>query len=195
MIGYIKGTLDDAGEDYIILDNNGIGYIIGMPINDIEKVKEIKTNIKVFTLQHVREDNISLFGFLSKDKLNLFKLLLGVSGVGPKAALSIISSTEPQWLIMAIISSDEKTLCKAQGVGKKLAQRIILELKDKFKNYNIGSELPILDDSISEEMEAVGALMALGYSRQEALGAIKNLDPALSLEDSIKQALKSLMRG
>jgi Holliday junction DNA helicase RuvA len=130
MVAFIKGKIEELGEDYIIIDNNGMGYYISMPFPEIEKLKHNKDYVKIYTYQHIREDNISLFGFLDKEKLDTFKMLINVSGVGPKAAISIISAIEPSSIALAIITDDEKTLCSAQGVGKKLAQRIILELKD-----------------------------------------------------------------
>lgn len=197
MIAFIKGRIEEYGEEYVVIDNNGIGYYITMPSTEVEKVKNNKDIIKIFTYQHVREDNISLYGFLDNEKLNMFKMLINVSGVGPKAAIAIISSIEPQGMILAIITGDEKTLCKAQGVGKKLAQRIILELKDKFKNYDFLEQKveSNTNTNYGDELEAVGALMALGYTRQEAMGAIKNIDSSLGIEEIVKQALKSLMRG
>lgn len=195
MIAFIKGKIEEYGEEYVIIDNNGMGYYINMPSNEIDKLKNNKEIVKIYTYQHVREDNIGLFGFLDNEKLNMFKLLINVSGVGPKAAIAIISSMEPQSLILAIITGDEKTLCKAQGVGKKLAQRIILELRDKFKNYDFLDKNNVQDSNIDDEFEAIGALMALGYTRQEALGAIKNTDTSKGIEEVVKQALKSLMRG
>lgn len=199
MIAYIKGKLEEAGEDYAVIDHNGMGYLIGMSMNDLEQLRKQEGIVKVFTYQHVREDNISLFGFLTAEKLNLFKLLIGVSGVGPKAAISIISSNEPANIILAILTSDDRTLCKAAGVGKKLALRIILELKDKFKNYEsmtgAGFELEPEGMGQSAEQEAVGALMALGYTRGEAASALQKVDRTQSLEEVVKQALRTLMRG
>jgi Holliday junction DNA helicase RuvA len=122
-------------------------------------------------------------------------MLINVSGVGPKAALSMLSSISPSNMILAIISSDEKTLCKAQGIGKKLAQRIILELKDKFKNYDFIISKDEDGTELNEEFEAVGALMALGYTRQEAVSAVSKVDKNNSIEEIIKQALKLLMKG
>lgn len=196
MIAYIRGLIEEYGEDYIIIDNNGIGYYISMPTNEIENLKKLKGVVKINTYHYVREDSIDLFGFLEKEGLNMFKLLLNISGVGPKAALSMLSSLSPQNMTLAIITGDEKALCKAQGVGKKLAQRIILELKDKFKNYDFLSsddtEVTHADDSI----EAVEALMALGYTRQEAALAIKKVDTdGKGLEEIVKLALKVLMKG
>lgn len=196
MIAYIKGIIDDCYEDHIIIDNNGMGYAIYMSINEIEKIKNTKDIIKVYTYQYVREDAIGLYGFLDKDALNMFKMLIGVSGVGPKAAISILSSIVPSNIVLAIISNDDKTLCKAQGIGKKIAQRIILELKDKFKNYDL--TLQSKEDDYPQEdeaFEALGALMSLGYTRQEAACALNKVDKNLCVEDIVKQALKVLMRG
>jgi holliday junction DNA helicase RuvA len=195
MITFIKGIIEECGEEYVIIDNNGIGYQISMPATEISKLKNNKEVIKIYTYQHVREDYIGLFGFLDNEKLNMFKMLINVSGVGPKAAISIISSIEPQKIVLSIITGDEKTLCTAQGVGKKLAQRIILELRDKFKNYDFLDQKNTSDNNMGEELEAIGALLALGYTRQEAIGAIKNTDPSKGIEEVVKQALKSLMRG
>ncbi|MCX7885420.1 MAG: Holliday junction branch migration protein RuvA [Caloramator sp.] len=198
MIAYIKGHIEIVGDDYIIIDNNGIGYLIYMPFSDIERLKNHKENVKINTYQYVREDSVGLFGFLSTEGLNMFKMLINVSGVGPKAALSILSSVSPQNLILAIIMGDDKTLCRAQGIGKKLAQRIILELKDKFKDYDLTLQDEKGNDysEKDEGMEALAALMALGYTRQEAFSAIKQVDDGtLSIEEIVKKSLKFLMRG
>jgi holliday junction DNA helicase RuvA len=195
MIAFIKGKIEEIGEDYVIIDNNGMGYHISMPFTEIEKLKNNKDFVKIYTYQHIREDNISLFGFLDNEKLDMFKMLINVSGVGPKAAVSIISSIEPGSIALAIITSDEKTLCTAQGVGKKLAQRIILELKDKFKNYDFLSPGTAAVENVSEEFEAISALLSLGYSRTEALSALSGIDKSKSIEEIVKLALKSLMRG
>ena len=204
MIAFIKGKIEEYGEEYVIIDNNGIGYYVNMPGTEVEKIKNNKDVVKLYTYQHVREDYIGLFGFLDKERLSMFKMLLNVSGVGPKAAISITSGIEPQSIILAIITNDEKTLCKAQGVGKKLAQRIILELKDKFKNYDFINEgnIDLANSNGSgsgsdnnDSTEALGALMALGYTRQEAVSALKNIDMSNGIEEIVKQALRSLMRG
>ncbi|SKA80996.1 Holliday junction DNA helicase subunit RuvA [Caloramator quimbayensis] len=198
MIAYIKGDIEVMGDDYIIIDNNGIGYLINMPLSDIEKLKNQRENVKINTYQYVREDAIGLFGFLSTEGLNMFKMLINVSGVGPKAALSILSSVSPSNLILSIIMGDEKTLCRAQGIGKKLAQRIILELKDKFKDYDLTQKGKNDNNDYAENdgMEALAALMALGYTRQEAASAIKQVDDGtLGIEEIVKRSLKFLMRG
>lgn len=196
MIAYIRGLIEEYGEDYIIIDNNGIGYYISMPINEIEKVKGQKGIVKINTYHYVREDSIDLFGFLEQESLNMFKLLLNISGVGPKAALSMLSSLSPQNMTLAIITGDEKALCKAQGVGKKLAQRIILELKDKFRNYDFLSKDEGETIQANDSMEAINALMSLGYTRQEAALTIKKVDTeGMEIEEIVKLALKALMKG
>ncbi len=196
MIAYIRGLIEEYGEDYIVIDNNGIGYYISMPVNEIECVKGQKGIVKINTYHYVREDSIDLFGFLEKDGLNMFKLLLNISGVGPKAALSMLSALSPQNITLAIITGDEKALCKAQGVGKKLAQRIILELKDKFKNYDFQSKDEGESILANDSMEAISALMSLGYTRQEAALAIKKVGTEdKDIKEIVKLALKALMKG
>ncbi len=196
MIAYIRGLVEEIGENYVIIDNNGIGYYISMPVSEIESLKKLKGVVKINTYHHVREDSIDLFGFIGKESLNMFEMLLNVSGVGPKAALSILSALSPQNITLAIITGDEKNLCKAQGVGKKLAQRIILELKDKFKNYDFMPNDEGEDTKYSDSMEILGALMSLGYTRQEAINAIKRVNTeGKSIEEIVKLALKVLMKG
>jgi Holliday junction DNA helicase RuvA len=197
MIAFIKGTIEEVSTDSILIDCNGVGYKVFMPSNQIEKIKSIQGRIKVHTYYYVREDQVNLYGFMDKEGLNMFNMLIGVSGVGPKAALSILSAVPPSSLILSIITEDEKSLCKAQGVGKKMSQRIILELRDKLKNYNIASSLPESDEVYGENetAEALGALMTLGYTKQEAAGALNKIDKSLAIEEKVKQALKLLMRG
>lgn len=196
MIAYVRGLVEEIGEDYVIIDNNGIGYYISMPMNEIENLKKQKGVVKINTYHYVREDSIDLFGFLDKEGLNMFKMLLNISGVGPKAALSMLSALSPQSMTLAIITGDEKAICKAQGVGKKLAQRIILELKDKFKNYDFLPSDEVETTQFTDSMEAVGALMSLGYTRQEAAMAIKKINAeGKSIEEIVKLALKVLMKG
>lgn len=196
MFAYIKGTVTFVLDDYAVVENNGIGYMIFMPSRDLDALRD-KKNVLVYTYYYVREDNISLYGFLDKESLNIFKLLLGVSGVGPKAALSILSCTTPSSFILSVVTKDDKTLSKAQGIGKKLAQRIILELKDKFKDYEFANEKEedkreFLDKDVSKE--AIAALLTLGYTKQEAIQAVKRVEGASSVEDYIKGALKFLMK-
>ncbi|MDF2675147.1 MAG: ruvA [Clostridiales bacterium] len=196
MIAYIRGLIEEYGDDYVIIDNNGIGYYVSMPVSEIENLKKQKGVVKINTFHYVREDSIDLFGFSEKESLKMFKLLLNVSGVGPKAALAMLSALSPQNITLAIVTGDEKALLKAQGVGKKIAQRIILELKDKFKNYDFLSndETDIIQSN--DSMEAIGALMSLGYTRQEAAFAIRKVDSeGKGIEEIVKLSLKVLMKG
>lgn len=197
MIAFIKGTIEEVLTDSILIDCNGVGYKVFMPSSQIEKIKNMQEKIKVHTYYYVREDQASLYGFMDKEGLNMFNMLIGVTGVGPKAALSILSAVPPSSLIISIITGDEKSLCKAQGVGKKMSQRIILELRDKLKDYNIASSLPESDNvySENEDAEALGALLSLGYTKQEAAGALNKIDQSLTIEEKVKQSLKLLMRG
>ena len=195
MIAYVKGTVECTGEDYAVIDNNGIGYYISMPVNDVQRIKNEKGTVKVNTYHYVREDAIGLYGFIDIDALNIFKLLINVSGVGPKAALSMLSSISPESIILAIMAEDDKKLCKAQGVGKKIASRIILELKDKFKNYDMN---PADNENIEKSdnvFEAISALIALGYTRSEAVSAVQKAGKQDGVEAIVKQALKILMKG
>lgn len=195
MIAYVKGTVECTGEDYAVIDNNGIGYYISMPVNDVQRIKNEKGTVKVNTYHYVREDAIGLYGFIDIDALNIFKLLINVSGVGPKAALSMLSSISPESIILAIMAEDDKKLCKAQGVGKKIASRIILELKDKFKNYDMN---PADNENIEKSdnvFEAISALAALGYTRSEAVSAVQKAGKQDSVEAIVKLALKILMKG
>lgn len=195
MIAYVKGTVEYSGEDYAVIDNNGIGYYISMPVSDVQKIKDEKGIIKINTYHYVREDAIGLYGFIDIDALNIFKLLINVSGVGPKAALSMLSSISPEGIILAIITEDCKELCKAQGVGKKLASRIILELKDKFKNYDMTNTDSENIEKSSDVFEAISALAALGYTRSEAVAAVQKTGKLNGVEEIVKQALKFLMKG
>ncbi|MEG0481354.1 MAG: Holliday junction branch migration protein RuvA [Clostridium sp.] len=200
MIAFVKGKVFDISEDHVIIDNNGIGYIIYMPLRDIEKIKKKDDEVLIHTYHYVREDGEMLYGFYNRESLHLFKNLIGVSGVGPKAGLSILSTVDATTLVIAVAGADDKTIAKAPGIGKKTAQRIILELRDKFKKLNIEEALPLF--SLPEEKvdtskisEAIEALMALGYSKTEASNVVTGIDAAMSLEDIIKEALKHLMRG
>lgn len=200
MIAFVKGKVFEYGEDYIIIDNMGIGYVIYMPFQDMERIKKVDDQIMVHTYHYVREDQQLLYGFQNRESLHLFKNLIGVSGVGPKAGLSILSTVSPGDFILAVISGDEKTISKAPGIGKKSAQRIILELRDKFKKLNIQTPLPLFsigeeNEDVSKVLEATEGLMGLGYTKQEAVKVLSQIDGSITLECMIKEALKLLMKG
>lgn len=196
MIAYIKGVLDTKQNEYIIIDVQGIGYKVFMPTNSIDNLGEIGETVKVYTHYYVREDNISLYGFLTNEELRMFELLLSVSGVGAKSATSMLSEISPSKFALAVITDDVTSLTKIPGVGKKTAARIILELKDKLKTEqalekNEKIEIQTKEDGKIEE--AIAALQVLGYTKREIEKAIEKIDTnELELEEIIKLGLKYL---
>ena len=203
MLAYIKGEIASKNIGYIVVDVGGLGYKIFMSDKSIEAIGKIGDIVKVHTYYRVMEDDISIFGFKTKEELRMFELLISVSGVGAKSAIAMLSSIEPSEFAIAIVSDDVNTLKKLPGVGAKTAQRIILELKDKIKKEQTISELTnaanvdeikvnIKNNNANlEEMKT--ALQVLGYSRKDieaVSGKIKNTD--LSLEELIKEGLKLL---
>ena len=194
MFAYIKGKFESRALDYIVVDSNGIGYKIFMSENSIKKIGEIGSNIKVHTYLKVREDDISIYGFSSVEELRMFELLVSVSGIGAKSAITILSNIEPSEFAVAVVSDDISTLKKLPGIGAKSAQRIILELKDKLKSINVEeSENAELKNIISEHKnieELISALQVLGYSRKEIEKIIPKLEETdENLESMIKKAL------
>lgn len=195
MYAYIKGTLEIKASDHVVVEANGVGYRIFMSGNTIQRLGELNSNVKVFTHYHVREDNISLYGFYNLEELRMFELLISVSGVGAKSAIAILSNITPSAFALAVISNDIKALTKLPGIGAKSAQRIILELKDKLKteetiaaesDFEIQTVLA-KDDNMHE---AISALQVLGYPVKEATKAVSSIDcTGLSVEDIIKKAL------
>lgn len=199
MYAYIKGKLAGKSNDYVIIDNSGIGYRINTAFSTIDGIGSEGDDVKLFTHLYVREDNMSLFGFRTMEELSMFELLLSVSGVGPKAAISMLSALSPSKFSLCVITDDAKSLTKAQGIGLKTAQRIILELKDKVKKEDIssiakpGNVQVGSDESITSE--AISALLVLGYSPIEARNAVSAVyNEDIDLEGLIKAALKSLVR-
>lgn len=201
MFAYIKGTVEEKGNNYVVLDCNDIGYKIFMSNIAINEIGELGTKVKVHTYYYVREDNISLYGFVTKEELRMFELLLSVSGIGAKSAISMLSNITPSSFAFAVISNDVAKLKKIPGIGPKSAQRIILELQDKLKaeqkefeadNPQIKPEKLSDDDSIKE---AKDALQILGYTKKEidkAFEKIANTD--VSVEELIKKGLVLLAR-
>ena len=198
MYGYIRGNVVEIDSSYIIIDNNGIGYLIYVA-NPYSY--QLNKEYTIFIYTCVREEEYTLYGFKDREELEMFKLLLSISGVGAKAALSLLSISRINNLKYAIIMEDDKHLCRAPGIGKKTAGRIILELKDKIKKEDIMSGVDIqegfedLQPTVNANTvgEALGALLALGYSEKEAETALKQVDKTASLEDIIKDCLKVLM--
>lgn len=178
-----------------MIDAGGVGYEIYTSLNSIQNAGEVGGKITAYTHLYVREDTQDLYGFITQEEKNMFLTLLSVSGVGPKAALAILSAAPPSQFAAAVITGDVKTITKAQGVGPKLAQRIILELRDKMKNVDLDIDLSDSGAEIqpTDNMsQAVSALVALGYSEQEAKKAVEKTDGSLSVEEIIKKALVKL---
>lgn len=199
MINHIRGILDYKGTDHIVVDVKGVGFKISVPSKTPPQLGEEGHEVKLYTYLYVREDNLSLLGFKSKEELYVLELLLKVSGVGPKAAMSIISNMTTSGFSLAVITGDAKALSKAPGIGTKTAQRIILELKDRLRKDKDDMLIDITDDvfdggSDNKEKEAADALMVLGYNAKEAVKAVKAVyDEDLSLEEIIKKALGRLL--
>ena len=200
MIAFVSGILELKLNGYIVIDVGGIGYKIFMSEAAIEALGELGNKVKVYTHHHVREDDTSLYGFLTMEELNMFELLISVSGVGAKSALSILANVEPSSFALAVISNDTSKLVKIPGVGAKTAARIVLELKDKLKNQDLvdrKKELVkknVLDDE--NVNEAISALQVLGYNRKDIEKVFEKIDLSnLTLEDMIKQGLKYLSRN
>lgn len=203
MIAYLKGEVVEIEEDKLILDCGTIGYNISMPASALDGTLRPGQEVKIHTHLHVREDAMQLYGFLTRDDLKMFRMLLGVSGIGPKAALGILSGLSADELRFAVLSDDVKTISRAPGVGKKTAQKMILELKDKLDLQEAfdTKTMHVQDASQAEtgdladaRKEAVQALTALGYSGSEALRAVKQVDmsPNMNVEEILKQALKKM---
>ena len=201
MFAYIKGSLEMKSSGYIVIDINGLGYKIFMSQNNIDSIGELHNIIKVFTYVKVREDDISIYGFNTNEELRMFELLLSVSGIGAKSAITILSNISPSSFALAVITNDVNALKKLPGVGPKSAQRVILELKDKIKteeaiskeNTTVEIKEAIIEDD--KVQEAVSALQVLGYSKKEIEVAMEKLDTSsLSVEDIIRQGLNNLAR-
>lgn len=196
MYAYIKGEIADIMEDNLVLECNNIGYNIKIPLSVAQRLPGVGATIKIYTYTSVREDALNLFGFLSKDDLEIYKKLIAVNGIGPKGALNILSAMSADDLRFAILSGDSKAISKAPGIGSKSAERIILELKDKI--HIAGEESSACSLALNSlvnndaQNEAIEALTALGYSPAEALKAIKQLTITEDMDSGaiLKQALR-----
>ncbi len=204
MIAFLKGEIEYISTDYVVIAVGGIGYNVFVSGKTLEHIDGIGSEVKLYTYLNVREDAMQLFGFKSKDELDVFKLLITVNGIGPKGALSILSVMTTNELRFAVASEDSKTIAKSPGIGAKTASKLILELKDKLKledaienTLNGDSDTNIKPAIGLSEMknEAVMALVALGYSQSEAVKAVKQVDVSedMSSEDIIKKALRMLI--
>lgn len=195
MYYYIKGRLALKDLNFAVVEAGGVGYLIYTSMKSLAELGEAGSAVTMYTYLNVREDAQDLFGFTTLEEKNMFLHLLSVSGVGPKAALAILSVVTPAQFAVAVVTNDVKTITKAAGVGPKLAQRVILELKDKMKNEDLElTEDETAEISASGSMsEAVSALVVLGYSVNDAKAAVRKIDGTLSVEEIIKKALASLL--
>lgn len=201
MIGYLKGEIAEVKENYIVLEVENIGYEVYLPSSSIMELPLKGSTIKLYTYLHVREDAIGLFGFLTKDDLEMFKLLITVNGIGPKGALGILSAISADEIRFAVLAEDAKAIAKAPGIGNKTAGKMILELRDKFKletafEQKFNNQLEKKDTSgiFGKREEAIQALTVLGYSGTEALKIVNLIDISedMSSEDILKQCLKKM---
>lgn len=201
MISYIRGELAALEKEKVIVDVQGVGYGIYMPERSMGMLPPIGSEVKIHTYLNVREDALQLFGFLTRDDMEIFRLLIGVSGIGPKGGLSILSNLSADDLRFAVLAGDAKAISAAPGIGKKTAEKLIIELKDKLDLEEVlqrkdqGISAPSMDGSASEvQTEAVQALIALGYGSTESLRAVKQVElPDASVEEVLKEALKRML--
>lgn len=197
MIGFLRGQIADKGDGYVIVDVNGVGYLVNVPTNTRAYLYAEGEEVILHTAMMVRDDDVSLFGFSGRGELDIFRKLIGISGVGPKAAIAILSAFTLEQLKQAIVFEDVKALQRANGIGKKTAERIVLELKDKFTAEGTADSYTAAECAdaapAGERSEAISALVSLGYTRGEATSALAAVaDKDFSTEEYIKQALKNL---
>ena len=204
MISYLRGELAAVEEQKAIIDVGGVGYGVYMSQQAMTLLPACGNEVKVHTYLNVREDAMQLFGFLTREDLEVFRLLIGVSGIGPKAGLNILSCLSPDELRFAVLSGDAKAISAAPGIGKKTAEKLILELKDKLKIEDVLEHVAHGNDGTAQngmesadtnmQAEAVQALTALGYGSAESLRAVKKTSPdCATVEDVLKEALKYLL--
>ena len=201
MFYYVDGTVTVLKQGLAVIDCGGVGYACHASQNTIGKLK-IGTRARLLTYLNVREDIFELYGFIDEEEQSCFEMMIGVSGVGPKAALSILSVAPPDRLALSIITGDEKMLMQAPGIGKKIAQRIVLELRDKMSKEQLetaSASSPVaaaaVSGGVNHTQEAVAAIMVLGYTQAEALHAMEGLDAAgMDAEEIIRQCLKKLVK-
>ena len=202
MISYIKGEITYNDGSTIVVENNGMGYEMTVPIFSAQKLAAEKGEVTVYTYMSVRDDGITLFGFSTREEKNLYLRLVSVSGIGPKAAVSILGILTPAQLITAIVSGDAAAIAKAPGVGKKTAQRVILDLKDKIGNGELeemfeegGESVAAVAMATDERSEAVEALVSLGYTRSESLKAVSRVySDGMDVQKILSAALRELSR-
>lgn len=197
MFYYIKGTLVHMGDDFAAIDCGGVCYKLNISGTTYSALaSKLGAAAKLYTHLNVREDVFELYGFATEEEQDLFKLLIGVSGVGPKAACAVLTGLSPEQLVSAVNAADARAISRAQGIGLKTAQKIILELGGKISKLGVpapeGASTPVSGGAA--DADAMDALMVLGYRRDEAMGALKGLPASLSLEEKIGEALKRLSK-
>lgn len=198
MIYSVKGEVVHTEANLAVIECGGVGYACRTTFTTLSKLKGIGSQAKLYTYLNVTQDDVSLFGFYDQQELKCFKMLLTVSGVGPKAALSVLSDIPPEKFALTVATGDYKAITKAKGIGAKTAQRIVLELKDKIAKEQLSDTSSMDFAAVSEAVsggatgEAIAALVVLGYSQAEAATVISGLDSSLSTEELIKQALKKI---
>lgn len=200
MLYNIKGILTVSDVNFIVVECGGVGFKCYTTLNTIKSIGTVGSEVNVYTHLAVREDAMDLYGFSTLNELDAFKLLITVSGIGPKAAVAILSQLTPDKLALCIASGDAKSITKAQGVGKKTAERVVLELKDKMGNIAIGEGASVVSAAStvlesSNSAEAVEALVALGYSQSDAAVIVGSMDKSMPVDDMIRLALKQLARN
>ena len=196
MIYSVNGEIIHLEQNLVVVECGGVGYACRATFNTVSGLR-LGDKVVLFTYLNVREDAVELFGFADRTELNCFKMLITVSGVGPKAAIAILSDLTPQAFALAVVNGDSKALTRAQGIGNKIAQRIVLELKDKLEKDNSAFEsaeildikVPVSNNNVSE---ATSALVVLGFSSQQAAKALEGVDLSLSTGEMVKEALKRL---
>lgn len=207
MIYFVKGILDTISENQIVVENQGIGYEILVPLSVVSALPQTGNEVKIYTYMYVREDALQLYGFLTKDELTMFKMLITVNGIGPKGALGILSVMDADALRFAILADDAKSISKAPGIGAKTASKLILELKDKMDfeetiegvldkgqgGAGAGGGAGAAESGVAAN-EAIQALVALGYTSTEAVKAVKKvaITPEMTTEDILKAGLKNI---
>ncbi len=201
MISYLRGTLAAFEEDKIIIDVGGVGYGVYVSGQTMDRLPSVGNEVKIHTYLNVKEDAMQLYGFLSRDDLGMFRLLIGVNGIGPKGGLGVLSALSPDDLRFAVLAGDVKAICAAPGIGKKTAEKLILELRDKMKLEDALDHIASEPEGVIQpgthgrvQSEAIQALVALGYGNTEALRAVKMVEEveSMEVEDVLKQALKNM---
>lgn len=199
MLYNIRGKLTVNDVNFMVIECGGVGFKCFTTLNTVKNIGKIGDEVNAFTYLAVREDAMDLYGFATLDELNAFKLLISVSGIGPKAAAAILSELAPDRLAVCIASGDAKAITKAQGVGKKTAERVVLELKDKMGAIAVGDTSEVVSSvasvgESSNSAEAVEALVALGYSQSDAAVVVGSMDKSLSVDEMIRNGLKQLAK-